>query len=66
MRDTFCDYRLSKNEKVAFRELLVEYKEDCDELNFVRNTAFDIVNTHFKTQEYFDMRGYKWFEHIVK
>ncbi len=63
---TFEDYRLSKGEKTAFRELLMEYQEDTDALNFVRNKAFDIVNIHMQKQQSFDVSGFKWLEHIVK
>ncbi|OUR92117.1 hypothetical protein A9Q81_16825 [Gammaproteobacteria bacterium 42_54_T18] len=57
---TFEDYRLSKGEKTAFRELLMEYQEDTDALNFVRNKAFDIVNIQMQKQQSFDMSGFKF------
>jgi len=66
LRDTFEDYRLSKTEKVAFRDLLEDYKHETDTLSFVRNKAFDLVNQHMQTERSFDVGAYKWLEHIVK
>ena len=66
LRATFEDYRLSKTEKVAFRDLLEDYKHEADTLSFVRNKAFDLVNQHMQTEKIFDVGAYKWLEHIVK
>lgn len=63
---TFEDYRLSKNEKYALRELLEDYKQDSAVLSFVRNTAFDLVNIHCQRQNHFDVQAFKWLEQIVK
>jgi mitochondrial cardiolipin hydrolase len=66
LRTTFEDYKLSKNEKYAFRELLLEHKNDDEALSFVRNRAFDLVNHHMQEGNRFDLDAYKWLEHIIK
>ncbi|MFK7974576.1 MAG: phospholipase D-like domain-containing protein [Halioglobus sp.] len=63
---TFEDYRLSKEEKYEFRDLLQTYSEDPDTLSFVRNRAFDIVAEHMRGSASFDKASYRWLEHIVK
>lgn len=63
---TFADYRLSKEEKYDFRELLQAYSEDADTLAFVRNRAFDIAAEQMRGSATFDRDSFKWLEHIVK
>lgn len=66
LRKTFEDYRLSKDEKYAFRDLLQAYRDDVDILSFVRNTAFDMAGEHMRKQQTFDANAYRWLEHIIK
>jgi mitochondrial cardiolipin hydrolase len=66
LKETFDDYRLSKGEKHAFRELLLPYKNDAEALSFVRNRAFKLINSHMQEAKTFDSIAYKWLEHIVK
>ena len=66
LRSTFEDFQLSKNEKVALRDLLQDYKNDADALSFVRNSAFRMVGEHQQQRSVFDALAYKWLEYIVK
>ncbi len=66
LRNTFEDYRLAKDEKYNFRELLLEHKDDNNTISFVRNKAFEIVNQHMREKNVFDSNAFKWLEQIAK
>lgn len=66
LQDTFNDRKLSQNEKYALMELLKDYQNDPDALNFARNSAFKIVKQHQYDQPQFDPDAFKWLEHTVK
>lgn len=66
LQETFDDRKLSQNEKYALIELLKDYQDDADTLNFARNVAFKIVKQHQYNQPQFDQDAFKWLEHTIK
>ncbi len=63
---TFEDFRLSKNERCAFRALAADYRHDNEALSFARNKAFELAHEQMQRQTSFDRDAFKWLEHIVK
>lgn len=66
LADSFADFKLSKGEKYAFRELLQDVKDDGDLLRFARNHAFDLVKRELRRAPIRHYDAVKWLEQIVK
>ncbi len=63
---TFDDFRLSKPEKIALREIFEDLKSEPEMLRFARNRSFDIVAEQIRSAPDFHMEAIKWLEQVVK
>ncbi|MCJ8330184.1 MAG: endonuclease [Lentisphaeria bacterium] len=64
LEETFEDMRLSSAEKIAVRKVLESSDLNDQDLNFLRNLAFDIGRDHIRSTEGRDTL--KWIENILK
>ena len=63
---TFDDIKLSNDEKYNLRDLFKQYQDDLEVLNFVRNSAFKIVQDHLRQSESQGIIALKWLEKVIK
>lgn len=66
LTQTYEDFRLSKGEKSALREVLVDYQSDNEVLNYARNRAFDLVTEQARNSTEYYQESLKWLEHVIK
>lgn len=63
---TFDDFRLSKWEKYALRDILKPFATDTAALSFARNRAFDIARGEILGASNNRTEALRWLEHVVK
>ncbi|WP_196137196.1 phospholipase D-like domain-containing protein [Aliikangiella sp. G2MR2-5] len=63
---SYADYKLSKPEKQAFKTLFDKLQNEPDQLNFVRNKAFELVRDNFIINQEHYLDSLKWLEEIVR
>lgn len=63
---SFDDYRLSKGEKVALKEVFHDLSGTPEKLSFARNKAFDIVRTQLEVSRQHHGDALKWLEGVVR
>lgn len=66
LQQTYEDFRLSKSEKTALREVLSDYHYDNEILNYARNQAFSLVGELSRRSSENYLESLKWLEHVVK
>lgn len=63
---TFEDFRLSKPERTALRELFGDLKGDPERMRYARNRSFDLVSDQIRSSAESHLEGVKWLEQVVK
>jgi phosphatidylserine/phosphatidylglycerophosphate/cardiolipin synthase-like enzyme len=66
MAATFDDYCMSRGERHALRELLLDFQSDPEALNFARNRAFDMVQACLRESAEHRIDAVRWLEEVVK
>lgn len=64
LRDSLTDFKLDQDEKQLFRSLSEELRED--QLNFIRNNAFELSRPHIENGGTDAVRVLNWLSRVVK
>ncbi len=65
LRQTFEDHTLSRGERQALKEVFKDLGPHSDQLPFIRNKAFDLVQDFAKSPK-FNKEALKWLEQVIK
>lgn len=66
LKETYVDFKLSRGEKSALRDLFGNYADQPESLNYIRNRCFELAKEHFRNSSASHYETLKWLEGIVK
>jgi mitochondrial cardiolipin hydrolase len=66
LNESYEDFKLSRPEQQALLQRIESLTVAADDLNFIRNRAFELVADHYRYQQSHYLESLKWLEEVVR